>query len=396
MPKRRSPACRVNWKRPAATRPTSSATWSACGWRAKCRRRPSWPTARKLRDAGWRLVLQDWRKEAVDAAAFAGLPRRRRAKVQRSGGGLRAGCPPGRRSVRSAPPRSEPRGQSGNASGPATFLAAADRRTRPPTGFRPGATPANRGPVAADWQPAASIRCRRGRCRPGSSGSRAWSSRPKRSGNARRRLPNWKSRSPRIAGRCRRLLMTCSPLPPAVPGEDGRGAGGEGRCEQVTELALTSADEPLATAFARHPACPRRLPLGADQGGGRIAAAVGAGEEPPGEGRDPGRGQGRAGRGRSDSSGGPNGPRPSSRSACPATLRRSPSMKSWPRRRNCQARLKDAAGFVRADRGHRPRLPPFPPGCAAVAANRRSGPPFAGRSLSGGLGGTPRPACAGR
>ena len=32
--------------------------------------------ARKLRDAGWQLVLQDWRKEAIDAGALARLSRR--------------------------------------------------------------------------------------------------------------------------------------------------------------------------------------------------------------------------------------------------------------------------------------------------------------------------------
>ena len=51
--------------------------------------------ARKLRDAGWQLVLQDWRKEATDAAALQRLSRRRR-RSQRSGGGLRADRPPGR------------------------------------------------------------------------------------------------------------------------------------------------------------------------------------------------------------------------------------------------------------------------------------------------------------
>ena len=74
-PKRRSPACKVNWKRPAATRPTSSATWNDCGWKAKCRRRPNWPRpASSATPAGGLCCKTGGRKRST--RSLGGLPRK--------------------------------------------------------------------------------------------------------------------------------------------------------------------------------------------------------------------------------------------------------------------------------------------------------------------------------
>ncbi|MGA2259743.1 MAG: AAA family ATPase, partial [Thermoguttaceae bacterium] len=178
MPKRRSRDCKHSWKRPVPTRPTSSATWSGCGWRAKCHQRPSWRKfANFATPAGSSYCKIGGRRRLIPRPyKGSSLPRARPTIWQRA----------------------TSRPSAGQMNYP---IGCAAKRIAWPIGrrFKPISFPcSNRLPnSAANWPPLwinsnrltfsggrsgilpVLIRCRHGRCKPGFSGNTGLSSRLK-------------------------------------------------------------------------------------------------------------------------------------------------------------------------------------------------------------------------
>ena len=250
--------------------------------------------ARKLRDTGWRLVLQDWRKEAIDTLALqsflaaAGETTDLAAAYEQT---VR------RTDDLSDRLRREADRVAQRATRQAQLLALQQQDAE--IGRQQSSALEQLQSLEAQWrqiwQPAGidPLPPRE---------MQAWIQRQhwlvQQAQTIRQRTAVLGQLEGQIAAHCRQLQ---SLLPSPVL---GRRAGGEGNSlpspADCTQLEGRGAGgEGGRTSLPRPPSSSRRLPFSAINYHGRIPAAVGARPGPFGQGRNPGRGQGGAGRGRS-------------------------------------------------------------------------------------------------
>ena len=161
--------------------------------------------ARKLRDAGWRLVLQSWRKETIDTMALQ--------EFLAAAGQTDDLAAAYEQAVRRADDLSDRlRREANRVASRATLQAqqiSLQQRTAELDRQHAAAVEQLQqvqGQWRQAWQPAGIDPLPPREMQAWVQRNRHWSSRLKRSGNARSRFSNWTNKSPRIAGGCNLVL----------------------------------------------------------------------------------------------------------------------------------------------------------------------------------------------